>query len=50
MVENSKEEMNGIIRRKLMEIERPSRSTEQWYERATNLDQYWKKADKIKRN
>ena len=36
--------MNGIIRRKLMEIERPSRSTEQWYERATNLDQHWKKS------
>jgi len=39
-VEEFKKRMNGMIRRKLMETERPSRSIEQWYERAINLDRH----------
>ena len=30
--------MNGGIRRKLMEVENPPASIEQWYKRATALD------------
>jgi len=44
LIEEFKREMNGIIRRKLMEAERPSTSIEQWYEHATNLDRYWKES------
>jgi len=40
-VEEFKKRMNGVIRRKLLETERPSRSIEQWYERAINLDRHW---------
>lgn len=36
--------MNRVIRRKLIKAKRPSRSIEQWYKCATNLDQYWKKS------
>ena len=38
LVEEFKRGMNRAIRRKLMEIERPPTSTEQWYEHTTNLD------------
>jgi len=38
LVEEFKREMNKVIRRKLMEAERPPTSIEQWYEHATNLD------------
>ena len=34
--------MNGMIRRKLIEAERPPTSIEQWYEYTTNLDKYWR--------
>jgi len=40
LVEEFKREMNGTIRRKLMEAERPLLSIEQWYKYATNLDRY----------
>jgi len=40
LVEKFKRGMNRMIRRKLMEVERPPTSIEQWYERATNLDRY----------
>ena len=40
LVEEFKREMNGTIRRKLIEAERPPLSIEQWYEHATNLDRY----------
>ena len=40
LVEEFKREMNGAIRRKLIEAERPPLSIEQWYEHATNLDRY----------
>ena len=40
MIEEFKRRMNGIIRRKLMEAERPLTSIEQWYKSATNLDRH----------
>ena len=40
LVKEFKRGMNGIIRRKLMEVERPLTSIEQWYEHAINLDKY----------
>ena len=40
LVEEFKKRMSGVIRRKLMEAERPLTSIEQWYECATNLDKY----------
>jgi len=40
LIEEFKRGMNGMIRRKLMEAERPSASIEQWYEHATNLDRH----------
>jgi len=44
LVEEFKRRINGIIRRKLMEAERPPTSIEQWYECATNLDRYWRES------
>jgi len=43
-VEKFKRDMNRIIKRKLIEIERPPKSIKQWYERAVNLDRYWKES------
>ena len=40
LIEEFKRGMNGIIRRKLMEVERHSTSIEQWYECTTNLDRH----------
>jgi len=40
LIEEFKRGMNGMIRRKLMEAERPPTSIEQWYEHATNLNRY----------
>ena len=40
LVEEFKRRINGIIRRKLMEAERPPTSIKQWYECATNLNRY----------
>ena len=40
LIEEFKRGMNRIIRRKLMEAERPPTSIEQWYEHATNLDRH----------
>ena len=40
LIEEFKREMNEVIRRKLMEAERPPTSIEQWYKYATNLDRY----------
>jgi len=36
--------INGGIRRKLMEVENPLASIEQWYRRATALDRNWKES------
>jgi len=43
-VEEFKREMNGGIRRKLMESENLPTSIEQWYRRATALDRNWRKS------
>jgi len=40
LVKEFKRGMNSIIRRKLVEVERPPKSIEQWYEIATNLDRH----------
>jgi len=34
----------GGIRRKLMEVENPPASIEQWYRRATTLDRNWRES------
>jgi len=44
LVEEFKREMNGGIRRKLMEAENPPASIEQWYRRATALDRNWRES------
>ena len=40
LVEEFKRRMKGMIRKKLIEAERPPTSIEQWYKHATNLDRY----------
>jgi len=40
LVEEFKRGMSGAIRRKLMEVERPPTSIDQWYKCATNLDRH----------
>ena len=40
LIEEFKIEMNKMIRRKLIEVERPSRGIDQQYKHATNLDKY----------
>jgi len=40
LVEEFKRRVNRVIKRKLMEAERPPTSIEQWYECATNLDKH----------
>jgi len=42
LVEKFKQGINGMIRRKLIEVERSFKSIEQWYERAVNLDKHWR--------
>ena len=44
LVEEFKREMNGGIRRKLMEVENPPTLIEQWYRRATALDRNWRES------
>lgn len=44
LVEEFERGMNGVIRRKLMEIKRPPISIEQQYEYITNLDKHWGKS------
>jgi len=44
LVEEFKREMNGVIKRKLMEVENQPDSIEQWFKRATALDQNWKES------
>jgi len=43
-VEEFKREMNGAIRRKLMEVENQPDSIEQWFRRATALNQNWRES------
>ena len=40
LIEEFKRGMNRIIRKKLMETERPPTSIEQWYEHVTNLNKH----------
>jgi len=40
LVEKFKRRINEVIRRKLIETERPSRSIKQWYKQVVNLDKY----------
>ena len=44
LVEEFKRRMNREIRRKLIEIENPPISIEQWYQRATALDRNWRES------
>jgi len=44
LMEEFKREMNGGIRRKLMEAENLLASIEQWYKRATALDRNWRES------
>ena len=44
LVEEFKRGINGGIRRKLIEVENPPASIEQWYKRATALDRNWKES------
>ena len=44
LVEEFKRGMNRGIRRKLMEVENPPTSIEQWYERAMALDRNWQES------
>jgi len=44
LIEEFKRGINGGIRRKLMEVENPPASIEQWYRRATALDRNWRES------
>ena len=44
LIEEFKREMNRGIRRKLMEVENPLSSIEQWYRRATALNRNWRES------
>ena len=44
LVEEFKRDMNRRIRRKLIEVENPPTSIEQWYRRATALDRNWRES------
>ena len=44
MIEEFKRGMNGAVRRKLMEAENQPGSIEQWFRRATALDQNWRES------
>ena len=44
LIEKFKKGMNRGIRRKLMEVENPLASIEQWYKRAMALDRNWRES------
>jgi len=44
LIEKFKRRINGGIRRKLMEVENPPASIEQWYRRATALNRNWRES------
>ena len=44
LMEEFKRGINGGIQRKLMEVENPPSSIEQWYRRATALDRNWRES------
>jgi len=43
-VKEFKRGINRVMRRKLIEAERPPTRIEQWYEHATNLDRHWRES------
>ena len=49
LMEEFKREINGGIRRKLMEAKNPLASIEQWYKKATVLDRNWRESRKEKK-
>ena len=48
LVEEFKREISRVIRKKLMEAERPLTSIEQWYKHATNLDRHLRESRREK--
>ena len=46
LIKEFKREMNGTIKRKLMEAENQSGSIEQWFKRAIALDRNWRESRK----
>ena len=46
LVKEFKRRINRVTRRKLIEVEKPPTSIEQWYEHVTNLDTHWRKSQK----
>ena len=48
LVEEFKRRISRVIRKKLIEAERPPTNIEQWYEHTTNLDRHWRESRKEK--
>jgi len=48
LIEEFKREMNGAIRRKLMEVENQPGSIEQWFRKAMALDRNWRESRREK--
>ena len=44
LMEEFKREIDRVIRRKLIKVERPSTSIKQWYKCATNLNRHWRES------
>ena len=44
LIEEFKKGINGGIQRKLMEVENPLASIEQWYQKAMALDRNWRES------
>ena len=44
LIEKFKRGMNRMIRRKLIEIEKPLTNIEQWYKCTTNLNRHWRES------
>jgi len=48
LVEEFKRRINEVIRRKLIEVEGPSRCIKQWYKHTTSLDRHWRRSRRKK--
>jgi len=48
LIEKFKRRMNKHIWRKLLEVDQPPRSINQWYEQEMNLDKHWRKSKREK--
>ena len=44
LVKKFKRRISEVIRRKLMKVERPPTSIDQWYKHAINLDRHWRES------